>query len=508
MKQIALILALLSLPAFGQAVDSSQVKTKTNGGVTGDASNGLAAAPYRGTSAPSSPVTGQLWCNTSFTPCGLYQYTGSTWQAVLASASVTTQADNSSFPGSPVDGQVFFSKSPYALYIYDATASLWLYSPLPIERTQGSVTDTYTSPVITKPASAPTVAASGTAGSTSAGNYTYRVTFRNATGGETDAGPVSAVVAPGASKSVDLSSIPTGGTGTTGRVIYRSKANAEVWGPWYWVATITDNSTTTLNDGDADASLLLQAPTVNFSGAIPGAWTTLNNDGVTGAGYASGGCGTTDHGTMGCMTGQGSRTTNALNTQEYQQVRASLDLSGYGRGNYTATWRIVNQTLDGTYPFTTNPAIMGMRVGTDDGALRIIWFTSGNNSGGACSTATVTVPFTVNNHMTTCYSERTTPNAAASFANESNPFPTVNAFPYWARVVHRFNGYLQFYLSANGNDWTPLFVCTGANNADAACSLSYPTSRFDHLEFPLVGYPTSVYSQVFFEYDSFTIVPW
>src|SRR6185437_4537045 len=73
--------------------------------------------------------------------------------------------------------------------------------------------------------------------------------------GETEYGPVSAGVSP-ANQQVNLSSIPTGPTGiVTKRGIYRTKAGGSNTGPFYRVAYLNDNSTTTYTDNIADGSL-------------------------------------------------------------------------------------------------------------------------------------------------------------------------------------------------------------------------------------------------------------
>jgi hypothetical protein len=98
------------------------------------------------------------------------------------------------------------------------------------------------------PIAAPTVAGSGTG--TLTGTYVYAVSFLNAQG-ETGVGPVSTtVVVTGAG--VNLSNIPTGAaTGddeVTGRNIYRAKVVNGVQGQLYRVATIADNTTSTLTN--------------------------------------------------------------------------------------------------------------------------------------------------------------------------------------------------------------------------------------------------------------------
>ena len=270
MKQLLLALALLSLPALGQQVDSSQVKLKTNGGLSGDASNALSVTVYRGISAPSSPLAGAEWCDTNTTPCILKQYNGSVWQIPLTPASVATQADTSSFPGSPSDGQIFFSASPPSLWVYSTTLGAWATFAMPLVTSAANIRDVYTAAVIGGGTiAAPTVAASATAGSLSAGAYVYKVSCRNSTGGETSYSRAtqSASVSPGGSKSTDLSSIPTCSTGGTTRSIYRSKTNTT--SELYWAATIADNTTTTLNDGVADSALKGLMPDIDFSAALP-----------------------------------------------------------------------------------------------------------------------------------------------------------------------------------------------------------------------------------------------
>lgn len=89
---------------------------------------------------------------------------------------------------------------------------------------------------------APTVAVNATAGALD-GTYEYLITFLTAEG-ETVAGAQSDAVVP-ADEQVDISDIPLGGSGTTGRRIYRQKDGA---GDFLLVATINDNTTTTHTD--------------------------------------------------------------------------------------------------------------------------------------------------------------------------------------------------------------------------------------------------------------------
>jgi hypothetical protein len=99
---------------------------------------------------------------------------------------------------------------------------------------------------------APTVA-TGAAGVLT-GNYYYVVTFVT-TQGETNAGTASSVVAP-SSQQVSLTAIPTDPLGyATSRKIYRTKTGGVNTGPFFFLATIGDNTTTTYTDNTADGSL-------------------------------------------------------------------------------------------------------------------------------------------------------------------------------------------------------------------------------------------------------------
>jgi hypothetical protein len=108
---------------------------------------------------------------------------------------------------------------------------------------------------LTKPATAPTVADGGAGLLT--GTYTYKVTFTDAHG-ETDPGPESSSTGALSGRQVGLTDIPTGGSGTTGRKIYRSDGVS-----YLLVATISDNTTTTYTDNNASPA-----------GAIPSSNTT------------------------------------------------------------------------------------------------------------------------------------------------------------------------------------------------------------------------------------------
>lgn len=101
---------------------------------------------------------------------------------------------------------------------------------------------------LTAPASAPTVAL-GAAGALT-GAYLYKVTAEYGTRGESNPSTASASVSPSAQK-VDLTAIPTP-TGATKRHIYRTVASGTTY---YFVATLSDNTTTTYTDNTIDSAL-------------------------------------------------------------------------------------------------------------------------------------------------------------------------------------------------------------------------------------------------------------
>jgi uncharacterized phage protein gp47/JayE len=98
----------------------------------------------------------------------------------------------------------------------------------------------------------PTVAVSGVAGVLD-GTYEYRISFLTAMG-ETEVGDISSPVQP-TNQQVNLSVIPIGGSGTTGRRIYRRKNGID---PFKLVTTISDNTTTVYTDNVAEGSLTTQ----------------------------------------------------------------------------------------------------------------------------------------------------------------------------------------------------------------------------------------------------------
>lgn len=115
------------------------------------------------------------------------------------------------------------------------------------------------------PASAPTVAATGT-GALS-GTYRFAVSFVNGDG-ETGIGPESTDTVV-TNAGFNLSAVPLGATGTTARNVYRKKLSGDGDNKFHLVATINDNTTTTVTN-EATADLTAQGNgTSTFGTAQP-----------------------------------------------------------------------------------------------------------------------------------------------------------------------------------------------------------------------------------------------
>lgn len=95
-----------------------------------------------------------------------------------------------------------------------------------------------------------TAADSGSAGNPPAGTYEYVVTFTTVEG-ETLPGTESAPVVTSVAHAINLTNIPLGGPGTTGRKIYRSRGGSS----YQLVTAILNNTVTVFTDNLADAGL-------------------------------------------------------------------------------------------------------------------------------------------------------------------------------------------------------------------------------------------------------------
>jgi len=127
---------------------------------------------------------------------------------------------------------------------------------------------------VSAPATAMTAALAGAgAGNVDNGTHAYKVSYVTPIG-ETTLGTLAVTVAVAdktTNGQVSLSSVPVGDTVVTARKIYRSKAGG---GPYYLLATIADNTTTTYTDNTADSSLVTLDPGNNTTGGQVSGSTT------------------------------------------------------------------------------------------------------------------------------------------------------------------------------------------------------------------------------------------
>ena len=288
MKKLLVLLVLhlaLATSALGQSVGASQIKKKANGGLVADSANALTVAVHRATSAPSSPIAGMLWCDTTTTPCSMKSYSGSAWTSSPNTA-VMTQATLATLPGSPVDGQIVWVSSQARAIVYVGSESKWYYLDATNRSAQADYSiDTagYSTAFLTAPGA--TTGSIVTGGAMTVGTHLCATSFYNATGGETMIGAPTETLTVGTNKTAALT-IPTGDANTAGRRVYCTKANVTT--PYFLVASIDDNTTGTYSVTVADASFLGNAsPDKNFSAPLPAGWTYYAPD------RSYGGCGST-----------------------------------------------------------------------------------------------------------------------------------------------------------------------------------------------------------------------
>lgn len=343
LAMLVMLVMLAAIPAAAQQVNSTQVKAKTDGGLVGDSAGAIAVAPPRLASPPSSPVTGQLYCDTGATPCVLKQWNGASWEA-LSAQSPQYAASAVTFPSTPTTGQLFYTQSPPTLWVYDAAVSGWRAMNTSRSYTSGSLNiSSCTSSVLDPPPSAliPGTPAT-TGGSVAVGNYSYKVTFVISSGGETTPSPASNnVYSSSSTSSVPLTSIPTGPAGTVARSIYRSKVNQQVNGPWYFDQMITDNTTTTATDVKNDNTLTTQPAPYNLSGALPAGWEVVGT--VTPGTGTPGGFGCTADGGFAGWQGGIVAWNQTLNPTS-DPLALLYPISSYTSGDFTLKFRVTKFT--------------------------------------------------------------------------------------------------------------------------------------------------------------------
>lgn len=121
-----------------------------------------------------------------------------------------------------------------------------------------------------------TAAASATGGNLD-GKYVWVVTFATQYGETEPSQPTAAITV--SNKQVNLTGIPTGASVATDRKLYRAAVDGQgKVGPYQYLETLADNTTTVYADNVADASLPAEGPpTTNF--ALQGALEALSNTG-------------------------------------------------------------------------------------------------------------------------------------------------------------------------------------------------------------------------------------
>lgn len=495
MKKIALGLWLLAAIASAQ-VNSDQIKKKTDGGIQGDSAKALTVAPKVSSTAPTSPITGQLWIDTTTATPACKYWNGSAWTACSTYSTMTTQADISSFPGSPSDGQFFWDKSHNTIWVYNSTSSNWC-NPFTGSCTGSAVSDTFTGTPITPPVSAPTLTDGGAGGNMTSGTHVCAIMYSNSTGGETTAGSsATASVSITASHKITLTSIPTGGTGTTQRRVYCSKAGTTT--PRFWVDTVADNSTTSLtSNGIADASMIVREPDTNYSAALPSGWGMTNTTAQT----TSGGCGAT--GSAMICRGSHSGTSGTAGTEV--GVIGYRDITTWASGNFVIEYRLTR--LEGGFAIGSGNGVGhagGLTVGTS--------FSAGPLMFSALPISGTLGPLSTTQILSLAHRNRTTIGAASSVLNAIGgyAFPRATALPIYLRIVKKGHFYEIFYASDSNKNWVPVDGTTGPSSINPADSTiaNGPSSDFDTFILNASATSNTTGLDEVLAIDSFTLTPY
>ena len=441
--KILIVLTLfVAFDLQAQSVDATRIKKKVNGGIVGDSSNALAVGAYRGTTAPTSPVSGQLWMDTTTTPAILKAWNGSTWEISPTAAGIT-QEDLTSFPANPTDGQIVWLRKERRSIIYDMTADGWFYLDGINKRASTSYSLAvagYPSDFITPPSTALTLA-TGTGAST-AGSHVCAVTFFNSTGGETTPGPLSNSVTTTAGLGYAFTDVPLGGTGTVGRRIYCSKANTI--SPVFLVARIEDNTTTTGSATGADTTFYHTPPDVNYSASIPAGWSVWLPPNT---GYQYGGCGSTGSSLLCMVTGKAPASASGSGVRLTYYV---TDASDYWR----AQFKVIR----------SNSGFEGNAAANFSGFAAFI--ATKTNDAAAVATTAITG---LSNHLGASPAVRVVRPSGLAYGNPAAA-AAIATYRMTDYVPPRWVAYTQagsdsnWYLSGNGKDWnTPYSYISNAD---------------------------------------------
>lgn len=496
MKKLALALVLLLVAApsvLGQSVGASQVRKKTNGGLTADSANALAVGIYRGASAPASPVTGQLWQDTTTTPAAWKTWSGTAWEAAPSAAGLT-QADLSSFPASPSDGQILWIRSLRRAVIYDATAATWFYIDAqgrPAQADYSLETAGYSSAFLTGPGATTGSVTAG--GSVTIGTHVCATNFFSSTGGDTLVGTSTATLTATSGQQTLSLTIPTGGAGTRGRRVWCSKAGTAT--PLFLINTTDDNTTTAVSVAIADTSFSpLTPPGIDYSAPIPSGWSVW----LPAASY--GGCGSTGSALL-CAA-----LTQANNAAGDSNVRLLYGLTP-STAAWRATWKV--SRLDRGWTGNTgtggsNPLYLPVVALATSASVAApsMWagVLYGNSSGPIPLTPTATTGFG---------SMRRPAGAAwATVSQGASSSPPIVGTPFWVSVRGWQEGSVwvyQPYGSQNGADWRPMMNATASITATSCNQALCSADEMTFVGFSLErGMSTSALNGVILEVKEFT----
>lgn len=116
-------LKLVNLTAVNATAYTGILAHDASGNVISVAGSSLATVTVSNT-APSSPVVGQQWLDTSLTPSELKVWNGTTWE--LVNDEVQHYADFASFPATGDEDVVYIADATDTAYVWDSTTSAYV----------------------------------------------------------------------------------------------------------------------------------------------------------------------------------------------------------------------------------------------------------------------------------------------------------------------------------------------------------------------------------------------